>query len=371
MQYVRRPKGEIHIVVCKGVTKAIKIGILGSTGYTGASLAGILAKHPNTEIIFLGSQQYAGEKFSKIYPQYKQLIDLECIDANDQYIESLNSKQIDLVFFATPNGICYKHAPTLIERGISVIDLSADYRFRDLSIYEQWYGFKRDDQKLNAQAIYGLVEFKRAEIKKLKRPALIANPGCYTSSAILALAPLLESYSNIIDLNSIIIDGKSAISGAGRKASTELLFSELNESCSPYKLANSHRHGPELEAFFSELTGTKIQLSFSPHLIPMTAGLLTTSYMSFSEDLSETKLREIYEKRYANEQFVTVLEADVYPQTRWAVGTNQAFIQVKYDSRLKRATIVCTIDNLMKGAASQAVQNMNLLFGLAEETGLS
>ncbi len=348
----------------------IKLGILGSTGYTGASLAAILAKHPNAEIIFLGSQQYAGEKFSKVYPEYNKLINLQCIDANDQYLESLNSKQVDLVFFATPNGICHKYAPALIERGISVIDLSADYRFRDLSIYEQWYGFKRNDHKLNAQAVYGLVEFKREEIKKLKRPALIGNPGCYTSSAILALAPLLEKYSSIIDLNSIIIDGKSAISGAGRKASTELLFSELNESCSPYKLANSHRHGPELEAFFSELSSTKIQLSFSPHLIPMTTGLLTTSYISFTEDISESKLREIYENRYANEQFITLLDPDIYPRTKWAVGTNQAFLQVKYDTRLKRATITCAIDNLMKGAASQAVQNMNLLFGLPEETGL-
>lgn len=348
----------------------IKIGILGSTGYTGASLAAILAKHPNAEIIFLGSQQYAGKKFSTIYPQYKKLIDLECASANDQYLESLSSKQIDLIFFATPNGICHKYAPSLIERGISVIDLSADYRFRDLSIYEQWYGFKREDYKLNAEAIYGLVEFKRAEIKKLKRPALIGNPGCYTSSAILALAPLLEKYSSIINLDSIIIDGKSGVSGAGRQASTELLFSELNESCSPYKLANSHRHGPELEVFFSELSSTKIQLSFSPHLVPMTVGLLTTSYISFTEDLSETKLREIYESRYANEKFVTVLAADIYPQTKWAVGTNQAFLQVKYDPRLKRATIVCAIDNLMKGAGAQAVQNMNLLFGLPEETGL-
>jgi N-acetyl-gamma-glutamyl-phosphate reductase len=343
---------------------------MGSTGYTGATLACILAKHPNAEISFLGSQQYAGEKFSDVYPEYIGLLDLNCVDANDQYLDSLNSKQIDLVFFATPNGICYKHASSLIKKGISVIDLSADYRFRDLNTYEQWYGFKRDDHQTNAQAIYGLVEFKREELKKLKSPALIANPGCYTSSAILALAPLLEHNPKIIKANSIIIDGKSAISGAGRKASTELLFTEVNESCSPYKLANSHRHGPELEAFLSELTGNPVQLSFSPHLVPMSRGLLTTSYVELTEDIGEAKLREIYEKRYANEQFVTVLEDGVYPQTRWAVGTNQAFLQVKYDPRFKRATIVCAIDNLMKGAASQAVQNMNLLFGLAEETGL-
>ena len=368
MQYVKHPWGAIHILL---MSQKIKIGLLGSTGYTGAILAAILAKHASVEIVFLGSQQYAGEKFSKIYPEFNKLIDLECIDASDQYLRSLTSDQVDLIFFATPNGIACKYAPSLLKQGISVIDLSADYRFRDLNIYEHWYGFKRDDHSTNDQAVYGLVEFKRTLLKNLKRPALIANPGCYTSSAILALAPLLEHCPQLIRSNSIIIDGKSAISGAGRKASTELLFTEINESCSPYKLGNSHRHGPELEAFFSELSGSKIQLSFSPHLIPMTRGLLTTSYIEFTEDIGEARLREIYQSRYANEQFVTLLEADVYPQTRWAVDTNQAFLQVKYDPRLKRATIVCAIDNLMKGASSQAVQNMNLLFGLAEETGLS
>ncbi len=348
----------------------IKVGILGSTGYTGAALAGILTKHPQVEIIFLGSQQYAGIKFSKVYGEFHKILDQECINADDQYLAKLDSKKVDLIFFATPNGVCHKHAALLIDKGISVIDLSADYRFRDLGIYEQWYEFKRNDHELNAKAIYGLVEFKRESISKLKRPAIIGNPGCYTTSAILALAPLFEKHSQIIQKDSVIIDGKSGISGAGRKASTELLYTELNESCSPYKLANTHRHGPELEAFFSELSGSKIQLSFSPHLIPMSSGLLTTCYVNFTEELNETKLQEIYAKRYAAEPFITLLDSDTYPQTRWAKGTNQAFIQVKYDARLKRATITCAIDNLMKGAASQAVQNMNLLFGLEETSGL-
>ena len=173
-----------------------------------------------------------------------------------------------------------------------------------------------------------------------------------------------------IDTRSIIIDGKSGISGAGRKAATNLLFSEINESCSPYKLANQHRHGPELECFFSEISGKKIELSFSPHLVPMSVGLLTTCYINFTKDTSEAQLRKLYETRYSAEQFIKVLEPELYPQTKWAVGTNQAFIQVNYDPRLKRATITCAIDNLMKGAAGQAVQNMNLIFGLEENTAL-
>lgn len=357
------------------MAKKYKIGILGSTGYTGASLAAILVKHPNIEIKFLGSQQYAGKKFTEIYPEHQSLAEYSCVNADNKFLDSLSAKDIDLIFFATPNGIACKHSPSLIEKNISVIDLSADYRFRDLSVYEKWYGFKRDDHKINEQAIYGLVEFKRDEIKKLaskNKAVLIGNPGCYTTSAILALGPALEYFtkSKTIKANSIIIDGKSGISGAGRKAELELLFAELNDSCSPYKLGNTHRHGPELEMFFSEISGEKIELSFSPHLIPMSKGLLTTSYIEFNEDIGEAKLREIYNKKYSGEKFIKVLEPDIYPQTKWAVGSNNAFIQISYDSRLKRATITCAIDNLIKGAAGQAVQNMNLVFGLEEGLAL-
>lgn len=349
-----------------------KVGIFGSTGYTGATLAGLLAKHPNIEIVFLASQQYAGAKFSSVYNEYQGLIDFECQGMDDEAILNLNKKQVDLVFFATPNGIAYKHVPALLAKNIHCIDLSADYRFRDLKTYETWYGFKREDKATNDKAIYALVEFKRKQIKAAAKSGavIIGNPGCYTTSAILALAPILEAMPETIDPRSIIVDGKSAISGAGRKAATELLFAEVNESCSPYKLANSHRHGPELEMFFSELSGKKIELSFSPHLIPMTAGLLTTCYINFTKDTSEAELRKLYEARYTGEQFIKILEPGIYPQTRWAVGTNNAFIQINYDQRLKRATLTCAIDNLIKGAAGQAVQNMNLVFGFKEELGL-
>ncbi|MDD9899190.1 MAG: N-acetyl-gamma-glutamyl-phosphate reductase [Candidatus Melainabacteria bacterium] len=343
-----------------------RAGILGSTGYTGATLTGILARHPNIEIAFLASQQYAGQKFSSIYSEYRGLVDIECSNVDDEAIVNLTKNDVDIVFFATPNGIAHKHIPNLYEKGIHSIDLSADYRFRDLSTYETWYGFKREDQAINDKAIYGLVEFKREQIKAIEGTAIVGNPGCYTTSAILALSPLLKNKK--VAAGSIIVDGKSGISGAGRKAATNLLFSEINESCSPYNLAGKHRHGPELEMFFSQISGQEINLTFSPHLVPMSVGLLTTCYASL--DSSETELRKLYEDTYANEEFVTVLEADLYPQTKWALGTNQAFIQVNYDERLKRAIITCAIDNLMKGAAGQAVQNMNLILGLDETTAL-
>lgn len=371
--------GEHKVILWQNMTlmaKKFKIGILGSTGYTGATLADILVRHPNIEIKFLGSQQYAGKKFTEVYPGHKTLDSYICINSDDNFLNSLNSENLDLIFFATPNGIAHKQAPLLIERGIHVIDLSADYRFRDLTVYEQWYGFKREDKEVNAKAIYGLVEFKRSEIKKLasfNKTMLIGNPGCYTTSAILALGPALEHFAKnhkAIKANSIIIDGKSGISGAGRKAELELLFTELNDSCSPYKLANTHRHGPEVEMFFTEIFGEKIELSFSPHLVPMSKGLLTTSYIEFAEDIGEAKLRKIYSEKYSSEQFITLLEPGIYPQTKWAVGFNNAFIQISYDPRMHRATITCAIDNLVKGAAGQAVQNMNLVFGLEESLGL-
>lgn len=348
------------------MSKTYKVGILGSTGYTGATLAGLLARHPSIEIAFLASQQYAGQKFSSIYPEYSGQLDIECSNIDDEAIVNLTKDDVEIVFFATPNGIAHKHVPSLHAKGIHCIDLSADYRFRNLATYETWYGFKREDKDINDQAIYGLVEFNREQIKSAKHPVVIGNPGCYTTSAILALSPLIKNKK--VSPGSIIVDGKSGISGAGRKAATNLLFSEINESCSPYNLAGKHRHGPELEAFFSELSGEEINLTFSPHLVPMSVGLLTTCYASL--DSSEAELRELYENTYANEKFVTVLEADLYPQTKWALGSNQAFIQVNYDQRLKRAIITCAIDNLMKGAAGQAVQNMNLILGLDEATAL-
>ncbi len=349
-----------------------QIAIIGSTGYTGATLVRILSAHPQVEIKYLSSNQYAGQKYSSVFPEFTGKVDLECVNADEKFFETVD---VDLVFFATPNGLANKFVPNLIAKGIHVVDLSADYRFKDLSTYETWYGFKRDDKDTNAKAVYGLVEFNRKQVKANNSGSIIGNPGCYTTSSILALGPLLkyaaEKDSALIDWNSIIIDGKSAISGAGRKAETQLLYTELNESCSPYNLGGKHRHIPELEEFFSDLCKKEINLTFSPHLVPMSSGLLTTCYVSVKDPkFAEKTLREIYQKAYQDEYFVHLLDEGVYPKTLSVVNTNNAHLQVSYDAKTQKAIITCAIDNLYKGAAGQAVQNMNLVFGFEESLGL-
>jgi N-acetyl-gamma-glutamyl-phosphate reductase len=359
------------------MTKIHRIAIVGATGYTGLALIGLLLQHKSIEITHISSEKYRGQKFSEVYPAFKNLFDLRCGE-----IDMEKFKTLDLVFFATPNGIAHQYASELIKAGVHVIDLSADYRFRNLKTYEQWYGYKRDDSediKANSEAVYGLVEFKRDAIKALitgKKSSgiLIGNPGCYTSASILALAPLLKRAPELCDLNSIIIDAKSGISGAGRKADLELIFTELNESVAPYKLAGQHRHTPELEAFFSELVdstaSSDIHVSFSPHLMPMNRGLLATCYINSRAETSMESLRQIYESAYAEEPFVQVLDLGLYPNTKWTLGTNRALIQIDYDSRARRIIATAAIDNLIKGAAGQAVQNMNLLLGYKETEAL-
>lgn len=343
------------------MSSKVKIGILGSTGYTGAKLIELLLTRNDTDLVFLGSQQYAGNKFSEIYPGIS--CDLLCEEIDENYINNLTKDKVDFVFFATPNGTAFKFASSLHDKGIDLIDLSADYRFRDLKLYEKIYGFSRDDAELNAKAIYGLVEFKAEEIKIAAKAGavVIGNPGCYTTCSILALTPVLKKFKDKIDLSSIIVDGKSGISGAGRKAATEIIFAETNESCSPYNLGGKHRHGPELEAFYSEIIGANLNLEFSPHLIPMTQGLLTTNYVKYSKQVSEAEIRKTLVEEYKNSSTVKVLEAGIYPKTLWALNTNKAFIQVDYNPKTQRATITCAIDNLVKGAAGQAIQNMDLV----------
>lgn len=350
----------------KSETKKIKTAIVGATGYTGAELVKILLRHPHVELSMLCSEQYAGKSFNEVYTGFGALSSIAEISSQKLEKASLAKlKKMDLVFFATPNGIAHKQATELVENQVRVIDLSADFRFRDLKAHKKAYGFSHESTSLNKKSIYGLVEFKREDIKKTK--GVIANPGCYTTASILALTPLLQSDEKI-DFASIIIDAKSGVSGAGRKAATELLFTELNESVSPYKLAGQHRHAPELEEFFSKISGQKISLTFSPHLMPMDRGLLATCYVKV--DTTEEKLRQIYKNAYDKEAFVELLAAGLYPNTKAVRGTNKALVQVSYDKRLKQAIITCAIDNLVKGAAGQAVQNMNLIFGFEESLAL-
>ncbi len=369
-----------------------KVGIVGATGYTGVALIELLLKHPEVQIDLLTSEQYKGKAFAEVYSAFR------CSPIGSKKCEASTAKNLsrcDVIFYATPNGIAHKTAPKLIKEGVKVVDLSADYRFRNLNTYEEWYGFKkgeRKDRKLNDEAIYGLVELKRDEIKAKvdKGLKLIGNPGCYTTASILALAPILNQHASYVrkeafcDLKSIIIDAKSGVSGAGRKGDVALSYNEVNDSIKPYNLAGAHRHTPELEAFFSEYlykesngnVDEDIKLSFSPHLVPMTRGILATCYINIDPGtkMTDAKLKSLYTDFYGKgtkgEKFVEVLDKGVYPQTKWTIGTNNVLIHVDYDQRLNRAIITAAMDNLIKGAAGQAIQNMNLLLELPEETGL-
>ncbi len=350
--------------------KKLRCGIFGSTGYTGLKLIDLILQRDDLEIVFIGSEQHKGEKFSKIFPNYQNRINLNFSGLNNDFINSLDKNQVDFVFFATPNGVCFQYAPSLIARGIHVIDLSADYRFRDIKTYEAWYGFNRTDLEANRSAIYGLVEFNhQAIISKAQdrsQGVLIGNPGCYTTAAILALTPLLKHSPQNLDLDSIIIDGKSGISGAGRKAEIKLLFSELNDSCSPYNLGGKHRHIPELEMFFGDVAQKPCGIVFSPHLIPMTQGLLVTCYIKTkSSQIDINELKNFYRETYQNFPHNYILEDSIYPQTAWAVDSNRSYIQIDFDKPKNTLIITCAIDNLVKGAGGQGLQNLDLIAGQA------
>ncbi|MBU6196458.1 MAG: N-acetyl-gamma-glutamyl-phosphate reductase [Cyanobacteria bacterium REEB446] len=358
----------------------MKIAILGSTGYTGVKLIELLLNHPFAEIVFISSEQYQDRKFSEIYPAFINIFDQICL-STDELIDNTEKYKPEVIFFATPNGIALKHAHIFIEKGIHVIDLSADYRFKDLKTHFKYYAIERHnplDLSLNKLATYGLCESYSAE-KKLelssKKAQLIANPGCYTTASILSVLPLIalhQKNKDILDLSSFIIDAKSGVSGAGRKASTAHLFTEINESFKPYNLAHKHRHTPELEEFFSIYSSDNIKLTFSPHLIPITSGLLATSYLKFKQkpNQPESFLRDIYINFYKDSHFIRILPENEYPNTKWACGTNNAFIQIDYDPISESIIATCAIDNTIKGASGQAIQNMNILFGLTENLGL-
>jgi N-acetyl-gamma-glutamyl-phosphate reductase len=346
--------------------KKTKIGIFGSTGYTGLKLIDLILEREDLEIVFIGSEQHKGKPFTKEFPNYQNRLNLNFSGLSSEFIETLNKDIVEFVFFATPNGVCFQYAPTLINKGIHVIDLSADYRFRDIKTYEKWYGFDRQDLKTNQEAIYGLVEFNHTVIeekaKSQNQGVLIGNPGCYTTASILALTPLFLFDKENLDLSTIIIDGKSGISGAGRKAETKLLYSELNESCSPYNLGGKHRHIPELETFFSEINQEPVGVIFSPHLIPMTQGLLITSYVKTkNENFNLSELKNFYKKTYEKFPLNQILDDGVYPQTSWAVNSNRSYIQIDFDSQKSTLIITCAIDNLVKGAGGQGLQNMDLI----------
>lgn len=338
----------------------IKVGIIGASGYTGEELARILALHPGVELTVATSRQYAGKKLSDIFPNLRKIVDLK---VEDVVIDEL-VKRADLFFTAVPHQTAMGLVPQLLEKGCKVVDLSADFRIHDAAVYEKWYQAHSAPGYLN-QAVYGLPELHREQIKK---SSLVANPGCYPTSIILAAAPLLKG--GMIDPETIIADSKSGASGAGRGAAVGSLFCEVTEGFKAYKVAE-HRHTPEIEQEITKLAGRPVVISFTPHLLPMSRGILSTIYAKLLPGVTGQQVRAAYEEFYSQERFVRLCGEGELPATQFVRGSNFCDIGWKLDPRTGRIVIVSAIDNLVKGAAGQAVQNMNLICGLPEEMGLA
>ena len=341
----------------------INAGIIGATGYAGAELARLLANHREAEVIWYGSHSYVGQEYTQIYQNMYEIADSTCLDDNMAEV----ARQADIIFTATPQGLCASLIQEDILSGTKVIDLSADFRIKDVKKYEAWYNIQHPAPQFIDEAVYGLCEINRDQIRNAR---LIANPGCYPTCSILSIYPLLKE--GFLDPSTIIIDAKSGVSGAGRGAKTDNLFCEVNENIKAYGAA-THRHTPEIEDQLSIAAGEDLVISFTPHLVPMNRGILVTAYASLTkehENADYAQLREIYDHYYQKETFVRVLEKDVYPQTRWVRGSNYVDVNFQIDPRTHRIILMGAMDNLIKGAAGQAVQNMNLMFGLDERTGL-
>lgn len=338
----------------------VKVGIIGATGYAGSELVRILLGHKDVEIKWYGSRSYIDKKYASIYQNFFQLVDATCMDDN---MEAL-ADQVDVIFTATPQGLCASLVNEEILSKVKIIDLSADFRIKDVKVYEEWYKLEHKSPQFIEEAVYGLCEINREDVKKAR---LVANPGCYTTCSILTCYPLVKE--GIIDPNTIIVDAKSGTSGAGRGAKVDNLFCEVNENMKAYGVA-THRHTPEIEEQLGYACGEKITINFTPHLVPMNRGILATAYASLKKDVTYEEVKAIYDKYYADEKFVRVLEKDVCPQTKWVEGSNYVDVNFKIDPRTNRIIMMGAIDNLVKGAAGQAVQNMNLMFGLKESEGL-
>lgn len=339
----------------------IKVGIIGATGYAGSELVRILLGHKEVEIKWYGSRSYIDKKYADVYQNMFRIVDDICKDDN---IEAL-AKEVDVIFTATPQGFLASILTEEILSQVKIIDLSADYRIKDVATYEEWYKIEHKSPQFIEEAVYGLCEVNREDVKKAR---LVANPGCYTTCSILTVYPLAKE--NLIDMNSLIIDAKSGTSGAGRGAKVDNLYCEVNENIKAYGVA-SHRHTPEIEEQLGYASGENVVLNFTPHLVPMNRGILATAYATVKEGVTEQDIRAAYEKYYANETFVRVLNAGVCPQTKWVEGSNYVDVNFVFDKRTNRVIMMGAIDNLVKGAAGQAVQNMNLMFGFPETEGLS
>ena len=338
----------------------IKAGIIGSTGYAGQELVRLLLAHPEAEIVWYGSRSYKDERYSDVFRNMFKLVDEKCLDEDMDRL----AEEADVIFTATPQGYCAGIINDEILGKAKVIDLSADFRIKDVSTYEQWYKIEHKAPGYLKEAVYGLCEIER---EKIKGARLVANPGCYTSCCILTAYPLVKE--GLIDTSSMIFDAKSGTSGAGRSAKTDNLYCEVNENIKAYGVA-SHRHTPEIEEQLGYAAEKELCISFTPHLVPMNRGILVTAYASLLPGVDEKAVRDAYIKHYKDEFFIRLLEDGVNPETRWVEGSNFVDIGFKLDPRTNRVIMMGALDNLVKGAAGQAVQNMNILFGLEERCGL-
>ncbi len=338
----------------------INIAIAGATGYTGSELLRLLYLHPDAKVIRITSEQHSGAEISSVFPQFGELMDLtyEPLDPDTLV------KDADLVFLALPHTLSMETVPRVLKHGVRLVDLSADFRLNDVSLYRTWYKVDHTAPELLSQSIYGLPELYRDEIADAR---LLANPGCYPTCALLGLAPLIKN--GYVRTDGIVIDAKSGVSGAGKSPKPHLHFPEANEALAAYRIGE-HQHTPEIEQEISRLSEKKVVLSFTPHLIPMNRGLLCTSYGILNRKVSTEELVDAYKTFYGDEPFIRVHPAGSLPNTRDVRGTNRCDIGLKVDDRTGRVIVVSVIDNLVKGASGQAVQNMNLMMGIKETTGL-
>lgn len=344
----------------------VKVGIIGATGYAGNELVRLLMGHKDVEIMWYGSRSYIDKKYAEVYQNMFEIVEDTCLDDN---MEELASK-VDVIFTATPQGFLAGVLTEEILSKVKIIDLSADFRIKDVKTYEKWYKIEHKSPQFIEEAVYGLCEINRDKVKGAR---VIANPGCYTTCSILTAYPLVKE--GLIDPDTLIIDAKSGTSGAGRGAKLPNLFCEVNENMKAYGVTN-HRHTPEIEEQLGYAAGKEIVVNFTPHLVPMNRGILATEYATLNKKADGTlptyeEVKAVYDKYYKNEKFVRVLEKDICPETKWVEGSNYVDVNFKIDERTGRIVMMGALDNLVKGAAGQAVQNMNLLFGFDEAEGLN
>ena len=347
----------------------IKAGIIGATGYAGGELVRLLKAHKDVEIKWYGSKSYVNQNYADVYHNIFEVVKDECLDDNMKEL----AERVDVIFTATPQGFCASMMNDEILSKVKIVDLSADYRIKDVAVYEKWYGIEHKSPQYIEEAVYGLCEINRQDVKNAR---LVANPGCYTTCSILTAYPLVKE--GLIDTDTLIIDAKSGTSGAGRSAKVANLYCEVNENIKAYNVAG-HRHTPEIEEQLGYAAGKEIMLNFTPHLVPMNRGILVTEYAKLklvkkadgSSGLpSYEEIKAVYDRYYGKEKFVRVLEKGVYPETKWVEGSNYVDVNFVIDERTGRIIMMGALDNLVKGAAGQAVQNMNLMFGVKESEGL-